>query len=127
MPEEQDILTGVLRFLHGDLNLTKGLMGKEEEEDDTEESEEDNNSNGTHPHKDNTVPGPKRALKALHVQKRARLHKGQPSALLEGPTDVPATIATAANVLPSTMPTTTIEASSTKPSICTLIRLDYHP
>jgi hypothetical protein len=69
MPEEQDIPTGVLRFPHGGLNLTKGLMGKEEEEEDTEEFEEDNDSDGTHPHKVNIVLGPKRALKALCIQK----------------------------------------------------------
>ena len=34
------------------------------------------------------------------------------------------TIATAANVLPSTMPTSTIQTSSTESSICTLIKLD---
>jgi hypothetical protein len=67
---------------------------------------------------------PKRALKALRVQTRARIHEGQPSAPPEGPADVPATIATAANVLPSTMPTTTIQTSSTEPSIRTLIMPD---
>jgi hypothetical protein len=44
-------------------------MGKEEEEEDTEEFEEDNDSDGTHPHKVNIVLGPKRALKALCIQK----------------------------------------------------------
>jgi hypothetical protein len=67
MSEEQDIPMEVLWFPYGGLNLTKGLMGKEEEEDDTEESEEDNDSNGTCSHKLNIVPGPKRALKALRV------------------------------------------------------------
>jgi hypothetical protein len=65
---------GVLRFLHGGLNLSKGPIGKEKEEDesdDTEESEEDNDSDGTHPTKVNITPGPKRALKALCNQKRA--------------------------------------------------------
>jgi hypothetical protein len=60
---------GVLRFLHGGLNLSKGPIGKEKEEDesdDTEESEEDNDSNETHPTKVNTAPGPKKALKELH-------------------------------------------------------------
>jgi hypothetical protein len=33
MPKEPDIPTGVLRFPHGVLNLTKRLVGKEEEED----------------------------------------------------------------------------------------------
>jgi hypothetical protein len=64
MPEEPDIPTGVLRFPHGGLNLTKVLVDKEEEE-----SEEDNDSDGTCPHKVNIVLGPKRALKALRVQK----------------------------------------------------------
>jgi hypothetical protein len=122
MPEEQDIPTGVLRFPHGGLNLTKGLMGKEKEEDNTEEFEEDNNSDGTCPHKMNTTPGPKRALKALRAQKCARLHEGQLSAPPEGLADVPATIATATNVLPSTMPTTTIEASSSELGIRTSLR-----
>jgi hypothetical protein len=63
MPEEPDIPTGVLRFPHGGLNLTKVLVDKEEE------SEEDNDSDGTCPHKVNIVLGPKRALKALRVQK----------------------------------------------------------
>jgi hypothetical protein len=79
MPEEPDIPTGVLRFPNGGLNFTKVIVGKEEEEDNTKESEEDNDSNGTRSHKVNTTPGPKRALKTLCVQKRARLHKGQPS------------------------------------------------
>jgi hypothetical protein len=65
MPEEQAIPMGVLRFPHGGLNLSKEPIGKEEEDDDTEESEEDNYSNGTRPTKVNTVPKPKRALKAL--------------------------------------------------------------
>ena len=65
---------------------------------------------------------PKKALKVLCIQKQAQIYEGQPSALLEGPADVLATIATAANVLPSTMPTTKIQTFSTKPSICTLIR-----
>jgi hypothetical protein len=69
MPEEPDIPTGVLRFPHGGLNLTKVLVDKEEEENNTEESEEDNDSDGTCPHKVNIVLGPKRALKALRVQK----------------------------------------------------------
>jgi hypothetical protein len=67
MLKEHDIPTGVLRFPYGGLNLTKGLMGKEEEEDNMEESEEDNDSDRTHLHKVNTTPGPKRALKALRV------------------------------------------------------------
>jgi hypothetical protein len=124
MPEEQNIPTRVLRFPHRGLNFTKVIVGKEEEEDNTEESEEDNDSDGTRFHKLNTTPGPKRALKTLHVQKRARLHEGQPSGTLEGPVDVLATIATAANVLPSTMPTSTNETSSTKPGICTSITPD---
>jgi hypothetical protein len=66
-PEEPDIPTGVLRFPHGGLNFTKVIVGKEEEEDNTEESKEDNDSDGTHPHKVNTVLGPKRALKMLLV------------------------------------------------------------
>jgi hypothetical protein len=124
MLEEQDIPMGVLKFPHGGLNLSKGLMGKEKEEDNTEDSEEDNDSDGTRLHNVNTALGPKRALKALRVQKQARLHEGQPSAPPEGPADVPATIATTANVLPSTMPTTTIEASNTQPSIRTSITPD---
>jgi hypothetical protein len=124
MPEEPDIPTGVLRFPYGGLNLTKGLVGKEEEEDNTEESDENNDSNGTRLHKVNTAPGPKKALKALHVQKRAQLHEGQPSTLPVGPTDVPATIATTANVLLSTMPTSIIETSSTEHGIHTSIRPD---
>jgi hypothetical protein len=79
MLEEPDIPTGVLRFPNGGLNFTKVIVAKEEEEDNTEESEEDNDSDGTRPHKVNTAPGPKRALKMLRVHKRARLHKGQPS------------------------------------------------
>jgi hypothetical protein len=71
MPKEQDIPTGVLKFPHGGLNISKGPFSKEEEEDDTEESEEDNDSDGTHPTKVNITPGPKRALKALCNQKRA--------------------------------------------------------
>jgi hypothetical protein len=66
MPKEQDIPTGVLKFPHGGLNISKGPISKEEEEDDTEESEEDNDSNETHPTKVNTAPGPKKALKELH-------------------------------------------------------------
>jgi hypothetical protein len=124
MLKEQDIPTGVLRFPHGGLNLIKGLMGKEEEEDDTEESEEDNDSDGTRPYKVNTTLAPKRALKVLRVQKRAWLHEGQPNAPPEGPPDVSATIAIAANDLPSTMPTTTIEASSTELGIHTSIKPD---
>jgi hypothetical protein len=69
MPEEPDIPTGVLRFPHGGLNLTKVIVGKEEEEDNTWDFEEDNDSDGTRLHKVNTAPGPKRALKALRVQK----------------------------------------------------------
>jgi hypothetical protein len=122
MPKEPDIPTRVLRFPHKGLNLTKGLVDKEEEEDNTEEFEEDNDFDGTHPHKVNTVPGPKRALKALHVQKQAWLYEGQPSVPPEGPANVPATNITAANVLPSTMPTTTIQTSSIEPSIRTSIR-----
>jgi hypothetical protein len=121
MLEEPDIPTRVLRFPHGGLNFTKVIVGKEEEEDNTEESEEDNDSNRTHPHKVNTAPGPKRALKTMRVQKRARLHEGQPSGPPEGLVDVPATIATTANVLPSTMPTSTNETSSIEPSIHTSI------
>jgi hypothetical protein len=34
MPEEKDIPTGVLRFPHGGLNLSKGPISKEEVEDD---------------------------------------------------------------------------------------------
>jgi hypothetical protein len=45
------------------------IVGKEEEENNIEESEEDNDSDGTRPHKVNTAPGPKRALKMLRVQK----------------------------------------------------------
>jgi hypothetical protein len=71
MPEEQDIPKGVLMFPHRGLNLIKGLMGKEEEQDDMKKSVEDNDSNGIHPQKVNTAPGPKRALKALRIQKRA--------------------------------------------------------
>jgi hypothetical protein len=124
MPTEQGIPTTVLRFPQGGLNLTKEPIGKEEEEANTEESEEDKDSNGTCPHKVNTALGPKRAPKALHDQKRARLHKSQPSAPPEGIANVPATIATPTNVLPSTMPTTTIEASSIELGICTSIRPD---
>jgi hypothetical protein len=124
MPEEPDIPTRVLKFPHGGLNFTKVIVGKEEEEDNTEESEEDNDSDGTHPHKVNTTPGPKKAPKTLRAQKRARLHEGQPSGPPEGLVDVLATIAIAANVLPSTMPTSTNETSSTKPDICTSITLD---
>jgi hypothetical protein len=120
MPKEPDIPTRVLRFPHRGLNLTKVIVGKEEEEDNTE----DNNSDGTHFYKVNTTPGLKKALKALRVQKQARLHKGQPSGPPEGPVDVPATIAIAANVLPSTMPTSTIETSNTELGICILIRPD---
>jgi hypothetical protein len=126
MPEEQDIATRVLRFPHGGLNLTKGPTRKEKEKDDTEESKDDNDCDGTHPHKVNTSPGPKKALKALREQKRAWLHEGQPSVPPEGAADVPATVATLANVLPSTMPTMTIEASSTELGICSSIRL-YSP
>jgi hypothetical protein len=60
---------GVLRFPNGGLNFTKVIVGKEEEENNIEESEEDNDSDGTRPHKVNTAPGPKRALKMLRVQK----------------------------------------------------------
>jgi hypothetical protein len=42
---------------------------KEEGVDDTEEFEEDNDFDGTSPTKMNTVPRPKRALKALLNQK----------------------------------------------------------
>jgi hypothetical protein len=97
MLEEPDIPTGVLRFTHGGLNLTKVIVDKEEEEYNTEESEEDNNSDGTRPHKVNTTPS------------------GPP----EGLVDVLAIIATAANVLPSTMPTSTIKTSSIEPGIRT--------
>jgi pterin-4a-carbinolamine dehydratase len=124
MPEEPDIPTGILRFPNGGLNFTKVIVGKEEEEDNTEESEEDNDSDGTRPHKVNTAPGPKRALKTLRVQKRTWLYEGQPSGPPEGLVDVLATIATAANVLPSTMPTLTNETSSTEPSIRTSITPD---
>jgi hypothetical protein len=51
MPKEQDIPTGLHRFPHGGLNLTKGPIGKEEDEDETKESEMDNDSDGTRPHK----------------------------------------------------------------------------
>ena len=121
MPEEPDIPIRVLRFPKGGLNFTKVIVGKEEEEDNTKESKEDNDSDGTHPHKVNTTPRPKRALKMLHVQKRARLHKGQISGPPKELVDVSATIATTANVLPSTMPTLTNETSNTKPSIHTSI------
>jgi hypothetical protein len=124
MPEEPDIPTGVLRFPNGGLNFIKVIVGKEEEEDNTEESEEDNDSDGTRPHKVNTALGPKRALKTLHVQKRARLHEGQPSGPPKGLVDVLATIATATNVLPSTMPTSTNETSNTEPGIRTSITPD---
>jgi hypothetical protein len=71
----------------------------------------------------NTTPGPKKALKALRDQKQARLHEGQSSTLPEGVADVPATVATPANVLQSTTePTTTIEASGTELGIRTLIK-----
>jgi hypothetical protein len=125
MPEEPDIPTGVLRFPNGGLNSTKVIVGKEEEEDNTKESEEDNDSDGIHPHKVNIAQGPKRALKTLRVQKQARLHEGQPSGPLEELVDVSTTIATAANVLPSTMPTSTNETSSTKPGIRTSIIPDF--
>jgi hypothetical protein len=72
MPEEPDIPTGVVRFPNGGLNFTKVIVGKEKEEDNTKESEEDNHSDGTRPHKVNTTLGPKRALKMLRIQKRAR-------------------------------------------------------
>ena len=67
--------------------------------------------------------GPKKALKALCDQKQAQLHKGQSSTLLEGAADVPAIVATLANVLQSTTkPTMTIEVSSIELGICTLIK-----
>jgi hypothetical protein len=124
MPEEPDIPTGVLRFPNGGFNFTKVIVSKEEEEDNMEESEEDNDSDGTRPHKVNTAPGSKRALKTLRVQKRARLYEGQPSGPPEELVDVSATIATAANVLLSTMPTSTNETSSTEPGIRTSIMPD---
>jgi hypothetical protein len=71
MPKEQDIPTEVLRFPHGGLNISKGLIGKVEEEDDTEETEEDNDSNGTRPTKVNTAPGPKRVSR--HCVTRSEL------------------------------------------------------
>jgi hypothetical protein len=107
MLEEEDIPRGVLRLLHGGLNLSRGQIGKEEE-DNTKESEEDNNSDGTHPNKVNTVPGPKE----LRNQKQAQLHKGQPSILLEGVGDMPTTVATSINGLLSTETTMTIEAAN---------------
>ena len=67
MPEESDIPIGVLRFPKGGLNFTKVIVGNEVEEDNTKESEEDNDSDGTHLHKVNTAPRPKRALKTLRV------------------------------------------------------------
>ena len=76
MLKEQDIPTGVLRFLHRGLNLSKGLLSKEEEENDTKESGEDNDFDGTRLTKVNIVPGPKKALKALRDQKQAQLYKG---------------------------------------------------
>jgi hypothetical protein len=79
-------------------------VGNQQEEHNTEESVEYNDSDGTRPHKVNTALGPKRALKTLRVQKRARQHEGQPSGPPKELVDVSATIATAANVLPSTMP-----------------------
>jgi hypothetical protein len=118
MLEEQDIPTGVLRFPHRGLNLTKGPIMKEEEDDNTKESEKGNDSDGTCPHKVNTALGPKRALKVLREQKRAWLYEGQPSTPPEGAEDVLAR----ANVLPSTMPTTTIEGSSTELDIRSSIR-----
>ena len=125
MPKEPDIPTGVLRFPKGSLNFTKVIVGKEEEEDNTKEFEEDNDSDGIHPHKVNTTPRPKRALKTLRVQKRARLYKGQPSSPPKELLDVSAAIATAANVLPSTMPTLKNETLSTEPSIHTSIAPDF--
>ena len=124
MPKEPDIPTWIFRFPKGGLNFTKVIVGKEEEEDNIEESEEDNDSNGTRLHKVNTTPRPKRALKMLRVQKRARLYKGQPSGPPKELVDVSAIIATAANVLPSTMPTLTNETFSTEPSIHTSITPD---
>ena len=67
MPEKPDMPTRVLRFPKGGLNFIKVIVGKEEEEDNREESKEDNDSDGTCPHKVNTAPRPKRALKRLHV------------------------------------------------------------
>ena len=121
MLEEPDIPTRVLRFPSGGLNFTKVIVGKEEEEeeDNIEESEDDNDSDGTHPHKMNIAPGPKRALKTLDVQKQAQLYEGQPSGPPKELMDVLATIASAANVLPSTMPILTNETSNTEPSIHT--------
>jgi hypothetical protein len=124
MPEEPDIPTEILRFPNRGLTFTKVIVDKEEEEDNTEDSQEDNDSDGTRPHKVNTALGPKRALKTLRVQKRPRLHEGQPSGPSKELVDVSATIATAANVLPSTMSTFTNETSSTEPSICTSITPD---
>jgi hypothetical protein len=69
MPKEEDIPTRVLSYPHGSLNLSKGSISKEEGVDDTEEFEEDNDFDGTSPTKMNTVPRPKRALKALLNQK----------------------------------------------------------
>ena len=125
MLEELDIPMGVLRFPNRGLNFTKVVVGKEEEEDNTEETEEDNDSNGTRLHKVNTILGSKRALKTLCVHKRARLHEGQPSGPPKELVGVSATIATIANVLPTTMPTLTNETSSTKPNIHTSITLDF--
>ena len=124
MPKELDIPMGVFRFPNGVLSFTKVIMEKEEEEDNSEESKEDNDCNGTRLHKVNTIPGPKRALKTLCVQKRAWLYESQPSGPPKELVDVSATIATAANVLPSTMPTLTNETSSTEPNIHTSIMLD---
>ena len=67
MPKKPNIPIGVFRFPKKSLNFTKVIVSKEEEEDNIDESEDDNDSNGTRSHKVNTVPGPKRALKTLHV------------------------------------------------------------
>ena len=124
MPKEPDIPMGVLRFPNRGLNFTKVILSKEEEEDKIEESKEDNNSDGTRPHKVNATPRPKRALKMLCVQKQAWLHKGQPSGPPEELVDMSTTIANAANVLLSTMPTLINETSNTEPSIHTSIISD---
>jgi hypothetical protein len=119
IPEEQDIPRGVLRFLHGGLNLLRPPVGQDAEEDDTEASEEDNNSDGTRTNRAHVAPGCKRALKALREQKRARREDGSSVAIVHVACEVPSTVATSTTGLGTPEPTLANQAPIIDPSTAT--------
>jgi hypothetical protein len=119
IPEEQDIPRGVLRFLHGGLNLLRPPVGQDAEEDDTEASEEDNNSDGTRTNRAHVAPGCKRALKALREQKRARREDGSSVAIVHVACEVPSTVATSTTGLGTPESIPAIQAPIIDPSTAT--------